>query len=577
MMRRLLLLALVLLVVGGVGMYFFGAHMIERFVLSRVLALSETYLNPKITIGGLTYEFPLTIHVTDLAMTEDDVAVLEVPSGSITLDTIPYNDGQVRFAGFTLNDPVIRFQVNKSDQLVGWGDIVRDSAEVEDSGAPPVRNSEAFAVRKVSITNGIIEYNDIDDPDRTMRLDEITLDLDTDTYREKRPSARELPEGAPSIPVGGNWYQIEASLDRSPIVSVDLDCGLDIDTGNIVVRLLGVDTRIDPDAVAVLPPQVQDFVQTHRLAGSYSSSLWGSVIVDDPLEGPLNMQSKLIDANFTDESGTLEISRLESRWTLKQGVLSLSSLKGELLGGTIEGDGEILLEEEPPRPRRRTRTESDPTAQGDGDADMIPGRPIYSMIAGVQLDEIDLSRLTGSRRSSSRLRGRLDLDLEMNGIADQLPETLVGDGFVSIDKGRLANIPVISVLGRVANVILLRDADNDRLNADLTLRSDGVLMEGIRVTAGLMAVRGRGIIRFNDSLLFVLNAGPMERLQDSIGAIGRAMGAVTDRLVRYEVTGPIGEPSVRVRPFGINVGDPTAPPPPRPPAGDDRGPDADEG
>lgn len=574
--RRLTLIFLILLIGGGVGLYFFGAGMIERFVLSRVQSLAATYLHPTLKIQAVKYQFPLTVHVTGLTMELEGTTILDVPTGSITLDTIPYSRGQVRFAGFELNDPVLRFTVNKDDQLVGWGNFVKDIGD-DDDDTPPIRNSDAFAMRKVSVSNGTIEYHDVDDPTRTMRLDDITIDLDADNaddVGDDEPKNADIPADAPDIPRGQNWYQIDATLDRSPIVKVTLDCGLDIDTGNVIVRLLGVNTKLDPDAVDILPPQLQSFVEEHRMAGSYTSSLWGSVIADDPLEGPLRLESTLTDANFTSEDGTLEIKRIDTSYTLKRGVLILTNLKGDLLGGTIEADGEILLEEEPPRPRRRALS-GDTTAADDESVEMTDGRPIYSIIAGVQLDKVDLARLTGSREESSRIRGELDLDVEMTGLADQLPATLEGTGFISVQKGRLANIPVLSALGRVVNVILLRNADSDRLQSDLTLRPDGVVMEQIVVTAGLMAARGRGIVRFNDTLLFVLNAGPLERIQNSIGAIGRAMGAITDRIVRYEVSGEIGEPRVRVRPFGINVGDPTAPPPPTPAA--DKDPDTDSG
>ena len=108
------------------------------------------------------------------------------------------------------------------------------------------------------------------------------------------------------------------------------------------------------------------------------------------------------------------------------------------------------------------------------------------------------------------------------------------------------------------NVVLLRSADNDQLEIDLELRPDGVVMPRISVVAGLMAVRGRGIVRFNDTIDLVLNGGPMERLQESIGAIGRALGSLTDRIVRYQVTGSTENPIIRVRPFGLFTGDPMA-------------------
>ena len=233
-----------------------------------------------------------------------------------------------------------------------------------------------------------------------------------------------------------------------------------------------------------------------------------------------------------------------------------------MLGGTIEADAEILLEDETDRVPRRSGFEGgDGPGNAPGDpVETIPGRPAYSMVMGVQLDRIDLAALTGRRTASRRLRGDLALDFEMEGIATDLPATLVGTGRCDVEKGRLANVPVISALGRVMNVVLLQNTDNDRMTMDLELRPDGVVLRDISLIAGLMAVRGRGIVRFDDTIELVLNGGPMERVQESIGALGRALGSLTDRIVRYQVTGPIGDPSVRVRPFGINVGDPTAPP-----------------
>ena len=193
---------------------------------------------------------------------------------------------------------------------------------------------------------------------------------------------------------------------------------------------------------------------------------------------------------------------------------------------------------------------------------MIPAQPAFTTIFGLQLKKINLQAFTSTKAENSRLRGDLDVDIEAAGIASEFPRTLSGTGRIDITNGRLANIPVISALGRVMNVILLRDANNDQLLIDLELRPDGVVMPEISLVAGLMAARGRGIVRFNDTMDLVLNGGPMERLQQSIGALGRALGSLTDRIVRYQITGPIGEPRVRVRPFGITVRDPTRLPDP---------------
>ena len=578
-MKKFLLIFLIALILVLVVSYACSG-MLKRYVLERVQEIAAEYLNPTLVIEDMQYEFPFTVHVQSLSLEQDGTKIVEIPRGSITLEGIPYTKGQVRFAGFELEDPVIRFQVDAKDRLVGWSDLVRDD-EDEDDSTQSVRTSDAFAVRKISIDNGTIEYADVDNPDRTMRLDDITLQIDAHPNdggsTTPDPDAAELPKGAPEIPRGQNWYLINSTLDRAPLVEITVDGALNIDTGDVLVRSLTANTSLAPDNVQVLPPQIQETIESWDIRGDCTLRSWGTILVDDPLEGPIDLEMTLTDATFGGDEGRIEIEKIDSSLNLNAGLAIMNRFAGTLLGGTIEADGEILLEDEPDRTPRRPKTEAQAAEveRSQEQPEMIPGRPAYSMIFGVQLDKVDLATLTGNRPSGDRLRGELALDFEMNAIATDLPGSLAGTGRCDICNGRLANIPVVSALGRVMNVVLLRNVDNDRMTVDLDLRPDGVVLEDISLIAGLMAVRGRGILRFNDTMDLVLNGGPMERLQESIGALGRALGSLTDRIVRYQVTGEIGSPRVRVRPFGINAGDPTAPPPDPTPS-DSTTPDPDE-
>jgi hypothetical protein len=557
----ILLLTVIALVITGYAC----SGMLKRFVLAKVQEVAAEYLNPTLVIEDMAYHFPFTVQVSNLSLEQDGVKIVEIPSGTITLEGIPYSEGQVRFKGFDLVDPLIRFQVDPEDNLVGWGDLIKDTGDDDDDDdSTSVRNSDAFAVRMIKINNGTIEYADTDNPNRTMRLDEITLEIDAHPGGGNTPDSEEtkdLPQGAPEIPTGQNWYRINSKLDRAPIISIALDGALDIDTGDILIRKMTADTALDPDKVAVLPPQIQEFVESNNMRGALALTSWGAIRTDDPLEGPVSLEGSLTDASFSGPQGTVEVEKIDSVVTMRDGVVMMPRFKGSLLGGTIDADAELFLEEQVQHAGTRPKIDDTSTETPDDTPAPEPGRPIYSLICGLQLDTIDLGTLTSTWSSDERLRGELNLDVEMNGVVTRLPQTLAGTGICSVTKGRLANIPVISALGRLMNVVLLRSADNDQLEIDLELRPDGVVMPRISVVAGLMAVRGRGIVRFNDTIDLVLNGGPMERLQESIGAIGRALGSLTDRIVRYQVTGQIGDPSVRVRPLGINVGDPTAPPP----------------
>ena len=100
------------------------------------------------------------------------------------------------------------------------------------------------------------------------------------------------------------------------------------------------------------------------------------------------------------------------------------------------------------------------------------------------------------------------------------------------------------------------------MDIEFSLEPDAIYLEEVNLTAGLMAFRARGTIGFDDTIYLILNGGPLERMQQSMGAVGRLFGNFTDRLVRYEVSGPIGSPSVAVRPLGLFTRDPLQRPPP---------------
>ena len=572
-MKKFLIIVLILIIAAAVTLYF-TSGILKRFVANRVQEIAAGYLNPELVIEDFTYVFPFTVNVKNLSLQQDGVKIVEVPAGTIVLEGIPITSRQVRFEKFVLESPTLRISVNEADEVIGWGDLLKPD-DAPDSADVPIRNSEAFAVNAITIENGTIEYTDVDNPDRAMQLDGINLAIDakrtteqdqTDSITDRlknnlkqdatKPEFEvELPEGAPEIPTGENWYQIETTLDRAPIIKISIDGGLDIDTGNILLRSLLITAKLDPEAVEVLPPQAQEYVENNDVNGQLEMQIWGSLVVDDMLEGPLDLKTRLTDAKIGGEEGYLEINELNSLIKLRSDLLVMTKLESDLLGGTLSGDGQILLADEPARPAGRPTTEKEAnqsTNQATEDAGnqppplMIPAQPAFTTIFGLQLKKINLQAFTSTKAENSRLRGDLDVDVEAAGIASEFPRTLSGTGRIDITNGRLANIPVISALGRVMNVILLRDANNDQLLIDLELRPDGVVMPQISLVAGLMAARGRGIVRFDDTMDLVLNGGPMERLQQSIGALGRALGALTDRIVRYQITGPVGSPRVRV-------------------------------
>jgi len=86
-----------------------------------------------------------------------------------------------------------------------------------------------------------------------------------------------------------------------------------------------------------------------------------------------------------------------------------------------------------------------------------------------------------------------------------------------------------------------------------TLRGGAADFSSIELVTPVLSARGQGVLHFDGRVDFLLNAGPLERVQDALGEVGRIFGVVSDRLVKYRLRGTLSEPSVDVVPFGIGT------------------------
>jgi len=62
----------------------------------------------------------------------------------------------------------------------------------------------------------------------------------------------------------------------------------------------------------------------------------------------------------------------------------------------------------------------------------------------------------------------------------------------------------------------------------------------------VVAAPETGKVGFDESLYLDLQAGPLKKLADNLGALGKAINQITEGLTRYRVTGTLGEPKVDV-------------------------------
>ena len=101
-------------------------------------------------------------------------------------------------------------------------------------------------------------------------------------------------------------------------------------------------------------------------------------------------------------------------------------------------------------------------------------------------------------------------------------------------EGANAAVSAVPVKGQSA----VKDdaSEQNILNVAINSKDHSTLVAGVQA-AGLEDV--------------LVNAGPMEKVQNMLGAAGDVLGTVTDRVVKYRIYGHVTKPEVQVKPLGM--------------------------
>ena len=79
-------------------------------------------------------------------------------------------------------------------------------------------------------------------------------------------------------------------------------------------------------------------------------------------------------------------------------------------------------------------------------------------------------------------------------------------------------------------------------------------IEKALIQSKLLAARTRGDIHYDGRLDMKVNAGVVEKAEDLLGELGDVLGALTDRLLPYVVSGTWSKPKVTPDPLGVPLG-----------------------
>lgn len=505
------------LVVGGVG-----ESAIERWIGEQLKTVAGSYLKPELQFESLDYQAPLSVVLTEVRLSADDpdnpgqrVDVIDAGRITIELSELPKEGKALKIASITLEDAGVHLIDSSQGGLVGFSDFLVDETPGD---APPL--SEVLQIRKIIIRNGALVYDARQPGTEPMRFDKVDTTVDID----------ETDKGT---------YNLDLALKRENVLDVSLKAAADLDTMKLGVESLQTKLDMSRTNDHYLPPQVQAFIKEYDLVGALSVDASGELDLNDVADSEAGVLLKLTDAHGSFADYRLPIERLQTRAVLSERAVVIEKIDASLLDGELSGDGRFKLDGEMPAVIKLSgnglmlkQLHALKTASGDGSAEPPP------------------------------FTGKVALQVNAEAPLVDVLNQMRGKGEARIREGRIARLPLVSdLVDYLESSGHASRGDEDPEGSDeadlvFELRGDHAFFERAVINGSWFALRGKGQLFFQNKLSMNINAGPLEKIQESIGILGRPLSAVTDGLLAYRVSGPFDEIKIRPVPLGGLLGAP---------------------
>lgn len=540
--RRVILgivgLVVVLLIAGGVAFYWMGlegSSGLERWIGRQVQKLTSTYINPKMTFDDLDYTYPRTVVLQNFRLSADDpdhpgeqLDVILVKKLHIELAEIPKEGQPIRIEKLILDGLKLQIVSAESDPrlFIGLTNFIKQAPGEPAAGqqpsstrapgepsptAPPeeVKLSEVFQITLLELKDSAVIYDHRGGDTPPMKLDGINSRMDV----VKDEAGR---------------YKLAMTLDRKPVIDMEAEGLFDLDNVILEITNLTLSAELAREHDSYLPPDLQQLLKDHDITGQLSLKGQGTIPLSEADKSNISSNFQIANAHFVAGEYRGQADRITGDLTVKDQLLSLTGLNAATLGGQVSGELKLGLAD-----------------NGVLDARLHANN--------IRLEQT--LRAVEGGKGEPKYRGLLTASTNFNAPADHLDTQASGSGVLSLREGEIDNLPIISQIGKALaaafKVVVGGDEVSDQVDMVWSYQGNKVHFSKIDMRTPTYAVRGDGDYYFEDRLDLYLNGGPLEKVQTLLGEVGRVLGKVTDQIIRYHVTGPIGDPVVTPEPLGI--------------------------
>jgi hypothetical protein len=259
-----------------------GSSTLEKWIGSQVVAIINSYINPKVDFRDLDYTAPYTVTLDHLTFTDSNEQIVTIDRLRLELAEIPSQGKPILIQQIHMENPHFAFiQAGAEKGLIGWSHFVRSEAVKNPKSVPKDRRlSDVLAIRQLSIKNGEIVYDPRDGSER-MTIPGITLQLET-------PPSKTEP----------GWYGLVGSFKKEPLLNVDIDGRINLDTALLELKKLTIRAMLDEPQYSTLPPAVQRFLRDHQVRGELEAHVAGQIPLQRPSEAAGTVEAELKHVKF---------------------------------------------------------------------------------------------------------------------------------------------------------------------------------------------------------------------------------------------------------------------------------------
>jgi hypothetical protein len=516
-MKRKLIIAIaavLLLLVAGVVLFLVygtGSVAVQRWIAGQLEAVADGYLNPRLSLGALHYQYPLTAVVDDVRLVADDPAkpgatidIFAAKHVTLEMAEVPRSGRPLRIQKLILDHPEFRAVTvsEKDSSLVGYSNLMKGPSAPQ----PQAKLSDVFDIRLIQLMDGLIVYDPRTPGAKPMEIDQINCALSVEPAKEGE----------------AGWYALKMELERKPVFATHFAGRINIDSLALDAQPLRVALKLGREQDHYLPPQVQNALKEHEVSGDLVVEAGGLVHVSDWQASTLKAQVTLTGGNVAVGDHHFPVDRFQALWTMADRRGALEKIDSDLLGGKLDGSGQFAL-----------------NAAMDGRVDL--------RFADLRIEQC----LRNAAGGEGKYRGALSGRIAWQGPLTEALKQSRGSGTIQIVDGYLNQLPVLSTLLAAANrtmkaVGMTSGRPSDTADMAFTFEGDRLNFNKVDVVTQMAVLRGHGDIFFDTRLNMLFNAGALEKVQSMLGRVGAFLGRISDEISAYTLTGTLDEPEVGV-------------------------------